>query len=67
FVGLDIKALRTQEDSVATHHLSHSREIFLLLLEVVKSLDRAKLEEYRKSRNYEDLELFIIKTIMGKV
>ena len=67
FVGLDVKALRTQEDSVATHHLSNSREIFLLLLEVVKQLDRAKLEDYRKNRNYEDLELFIIKTIMGKV
>jgi xylose isomerase len=67
FVGLDVKALRTQEESVATHHLSHSREIFLLLLEVVKGLDRAALEEYRKNRNYEDLELFIIKTIMSKV
>ena len=67
FVGLDVKALRTQEDAVATHHLSHSREIFLLLLEVVKQLDRGKLEEYRKNRNYEDLELFIVKTIMGKV
>ena len=43
------------------------REIFLLLLEVAKSLDRTKLEEYRKNRNYEDLELFIIKTIMGRV
>ncbi len=66
WVGLDVKALRTQDDEVATQHLSHSREIFLLLAEVVKSLDRGKLEEYRKSRRYEDLELFIIKSIMGR-
>jgi xylose isomerase len=66
FVGLDIKAIRTQKAGEATRHLANSKEIFLLLLDVVKSLDTRKLEEYRSSRNYEDLELFIIKTIMGK-
>jgi len=66
FVGLDVKALRTQADEVATHHLAHSREIFLMLLEVVKRIDRKRLEELRASRNYEDLELFVIKALMGK-
>jgi xylose isomerase len=66
FVGLDIKAIRTQKAGEATRHLANSKEIFLLLLDVVKSLDTKKLEEYRASRNYEDLELFIVKTIMGK-
>ncbi len=66
FVGLDIKAIRTQKAGEATRHLANSKEIFLLLLDIVKSLDTRKLEEYRSSRNYEDLELFIIKTIMGK-
>lgn len=65
FVGLDVKALRTQKDDVATQHLAHSRGIFLDLLELVKGLDRSKLEEYRSSRNYEDLESFIIRTLMG--
>lgn len=67
YIGLDIKALRTQRDEVATHHLAHSRQIFLDLLEVVKGLDRSKLEEYRQARNYEDMDHFIIKSIMGKV
>jgi len=66
FVGLDVKALRTQGDEVANHHLSHSREIFLMLLEVVKKIDRKRLAELRAARNYEDLELFVIKNLMGK-
>jgi xylose isomerase len=66
FVGLDVKALRTQGDEVATHHLAHSREIFLMLLEVVKKIDRKRIEQLRAERNYEDLELFVIKNLMGK-
>ncbi|MBD3306599.1 TIM barrel protein [candidate division KSB3 bacterium] len=65
FVGLDVKALRTQKAEVATQHLAHSRQIFLDLLEVVKGLDRTSLEAYRTSRNYEELEYFIIKHLMG--
>ena len=66
FVGLDVKALRTQGDEVATQHLAHSREIFLMLLEVVKKIDRRRLEELRAQRNYEDLEMFVIRALMGK-
>jgi xylose isomerase len=66
-VGLDVKALRTQSDEVATHHLSHSREIFLMLLEVAKRIDRRHLAELREARNYEDLELFVIKNLMGRL
>jgi xylose isomerase len=66
YVGLDVKALRTQSDELATRHLSGSREIFLMLLEVVKKIDRRRLEELRASRNYEDLELFVVKNLMGK-
>jgi xylose isomerase len=66
FVGLDVKALRTQADEVATQHLSHSREIFLMLLEVAKKIDRKRMEQLRAERNYEDLELFVVKNLMGK-
>ena len=31
-----------------------------------QKIDRRRLEELRASRNYEDLELFIIKSLMGK-
>jgi len=67
FVGLDVKALRTQKDEVATRHLTNSKKIFLDLLEVVKRVDRKKVEELRASRDYEELEYYIISSIMGRV
>jgi hypothetical protein len=33
---------------------------------VVKKIDRKRLAELRAARNYEDLELFVIKNLMGK-
>ncbi|MCD6120946.1 MAG: TIM barrel protein [Spirochaetales bacterium] len=67
FVGFDVKALRTQKDDKATQHLANSKELFTMLLDVVKTIDRKKIEEYREERNYEDLELFIVKNIMRAV
>ncbi len=66
FVGLDVKALRTQKDGTATRHLSNSRKIFLDLVEVVKKVDRRKLEEMRASRDYEELEYYIVSCLMGR-
>ena len=39
WVGLDVKAMRTQKDDVATKHLSNSREMFLRLLEISRNID----------------------------
>ena len=66
FIGLDVKALRTQRDNVSTRHLTGSMEIFHELLEVVKNLDMNKVEEFRVSRDYEELEIYIIRKLMGK-
>ena len=66
FVGLDVKALRTQKDDVATRHLSNSRQIFLDLVEVVKKVDRKKLEQLRAARDYEALEYYIVTCLMGR-
>ncbi len=66
FVGLDVKALRTQADDVATRHLSNSRKIFLALAEVVKNVDRKKIEAMRASRDYEELEYYIVSCLMGR-
>ena len=66
FVGLDVKALRTQKDDVATRHLSNSKKIFLDLVEVVKKVDRKKLEQLRAARDYEELEYYIVSCLMGK-
>ncbi|MCX6992095.1 MAG: TIM barrel protein [Kiritimatiellaeota bacterium] len=66
FVGLDVKAMRTQKDAVATCHLSNSRTIFLRLLEISRSLSEAKLKAMIAARNYEALELYIVNQLLGK-
>lgn len=66
FVGLDVKAMRTQPAEVATQHLSNSREIFLALLNVVRRLDSVKIDELIGMRNYEALEMEIMRALMGR-
>ena len=65
-VGLDVKAMRTTKPGDQLKHLANSREMFLRLLDVVRSVDAAKVEEYRAERDYEGLELYIIGKLMGK-
>ena len=65
-VGLDVKAMRTQKDDVATKHLSNSREIFMHLLQIVRSLDNKFIEKCRMDRDYEELDLYIMKKLLGK-
>ena len=66
FVGLDVKAMRTQKPDVATKHLSNSREIFLELVKLVQKLDKSKVEKLIAERDYEELDLLIINHLMGK-
>jgi len=66
FVGLDVKAMRTQKQEVATKHLSNSRTIFLSLLDLVRSLDESKVEALIAERDYEELDMLIINHLMGK-
>ena len=65
FIGLDVKALRTQSKETSTKHLRNSRAIFLRLVDLVRSLDMAKVEELRASRDYEELDLLIMKHLIG--
>jgi len=66
FVGLDIKAMRTQKDEVATRHLANSRAIFLRLLEISRGLDEKKLQGMIGKRDYEALEMYIVGQLLGK-
>jgi xylose isomerase len=54
-VGMDVKALRTQPAEVATKHLRNSLHVFLRLIEVVRSLDQAKMKELIAARDYEEM------------
>jgi xylose isomerase len=66
FVGLDVKAMRTQKQDLATKHLSNSRTIFLQLVDLARSLDEAKAEQLTAARDYEELDLLIMNHLMGK-
>jgi xylose isomerase len=66
FVGLDVKAMRTQKQEAATKHLSNSRAVFLRLVELVRSLDKGKVEKLITERDYEELDMLIINHLMGK-
>jgi xylose isomerase len=66
WVGLDVKAMRTQKEEVATKHLSNSRTIFLKLLELSRSLDEAKVDSLIAERDYEELDLLILRHLLGE-
>ena len=65
FIGLDVKAMRTQKADVATKHLSNSREFFLALVEKVRTFDKKAEAEFIKARDYEGLERLVMRHLMG--
>lgn len=65
FIGLDVKAMRTQRGFPVTDHLKNSRELFLHLVEKVRTLDQKLVAQFRDARDYEALELYILRHIMG--
>jgi xylose isomerase len=65
FIGLDVKTMRTQAGSPVTAHLTNSRQIFLWLVDKYRSLDHARVAELRDARDYEALELHIIRHLLG--
>jgi len=65
FVGLDVKTMRTQKGFPVIDHLKTSREIFLLLVEKTRTLDRSLVEKCRAERDYEMLEAYIMRHLLG--
>ena len=65
-VGLDVKAMRTQPAEVSHLHLKHSREIFFDLVELSYKINRDEWQSYIEARDYESLERFILKSLLGK-
>lgn len=64
WVGLDVKAMRTQKDTVAAKHLSNSREIFLKLLDISRSIDDSFIERCVADRDYEELDIYILRELL---
>ncbi len=65
WIGLDVKAMRTQKLDVSTKHLRNSREIFFKLLEISRSLDDEKMNSMIAERDYEELDLYIMQSLLG--
>jgi xylose isomerase len=65
WVGLDVKAMRTQRDEGGTQHLSNSRTIFLRLLEISRRLDDGLIANFVAARDYEKLDLYIMQQLLG--
>jgi xylose isomerase len=65
FIGLDVKAMRTQAGVPVTAHLENSRRIFLHLVEKVRTWDRDRETELRAARDYEALELAVMEHLLG--
>ncbi len=65
FIGLDIKAMRTQKGDCVTAHLENSKNIFLALVDKVRSFDKNLEKQLIDARDYEALEMAVISHILG--
>lgn len=66
FVGLDIQTMRTQKAEVATKHLANSRNVFLRLVEKVRSFPKDVEKQLIAERDYEALEMAVLEHLLGK-
>lgn len=66
FIGLDVKAMRSQKAETATRHLANSRAIFLRLVEKVRTFPKDVEKQCIASRDYECLEMAVLGHLMGK-
>ncbi len=66
FVGLDVKAMRTQSLETSHKHLENSLRFFKDLCGVVQRVNEKKVQAFRDARDYESLEAYIVGLLMGK-
>jgi xylose isomerase len=66
FVGLDVKAMRTQRSATATRHLANSRAVFLRLVQKVRTFPKDVQRQCIANRDYEALEMAVLEHLMGR-
>jgi xylose isomerase len=66
FIGLDVKAMRTQSIEESYTHLENSIKIVKMLESKVKRFDKNVIKQYQESRNYEGLEMYIMELLLGE-
>jgi len=65
FVGLDVKAMRTQKAEQAHLHLANSKAVFVKLVEKVRSFPDDLQAQYQSDGNYEGLEMAVLSHLLG--
>jgi len=66
WIGLDVKAMRTQKQERATKHLSNSLQTFKFLLDKVVNMDQKVVNQCIAQRDYDELDRYILCHLMGK-
>jgi xylose isomerase len=66
YVGLDVKAMRTQSGELSYAHLENSLKMVKLLESKVRRLDKGLVSGYQDSRNYEALEMYVMELLLGE-
>ncbi|GMV96542.1 MAG: TIM barrel protein [Phycisphaerae bacterium] len=65
WVGLDVKALRTQKENNRVAHLANSKRFFEIMVEKVRTFDRKAEAQMIANRDYEALERLVIEHLLG--
>lgn len=65
YIGLDVKAMRTQRDDACYRHLENSLKIVKMLEEKVAKFDYTFQQQCVMARDYEALELYVMELLMG--
>lgn len=64
FIGLDVKAMRTQPRELSCRHLENSRWMFLQLVDKVRSYNRETERQFIAAQDYEGLDRFVMEHLM---
>jgi len=64
YVGLDVKAMRTQKLEDSYRHLSNSLRIFRMLEAKARKFDHVFQQQCVEERNYEKLEMYVLELLM---
>jgi xylose isomerase len=64
YIGLDVKAMRTQKDEVCYRHIENSLKIAKMLEEKVDKFDYGYQKKCVENRDYEALEMYVMELLM---
>jgi len=65
YVGMDVKAMRTQPEELSFKHLENSVRMVKLLEDKVADFDESKQRQFIEARDYEGLEMYTMEVLLG--